>query len=68
MLTPALNSAVKSKRLVNNLIEHVELPRIKGRWGKPYVWTAERVQRWQETGKAPGPVMFWIPAQTRRVP
>ncbi|RFS86794.1 site-specific integrase [Actinomadura spongiicola] len=42
----------------------MELPRIKGRRVKPYVWTAERVQRWQETGKAPGPVMVWTPAQT----
>ncbi|XRQ07482.1 site-specific integrase, partial [Actinomadura welshii] len=64
MLSSALNSAVKSKRLAHNPIEHVELPRIKGRRVKPYVWTAERVQRWQETGKAPGPVMVWTPAQT----
>ncbi|WP_176611537.1 site-specific integrase [Actinomadura sp. WMMB 499] len=64
VLASALNSAVKSKRLTHNPIEHVELPRIKGRRAKPYVWTPERVQRWQETGKAPGPVMVWTPAQT----
>ncbi|WP_165970706.1 tyrosine-type recombinase/integrase [Actinomadura sp. 6K520] len=64
VLSSALNSAVKSKRLAHNPIEHVELPRIKGKRVKPYVWTAERVQRWQETGKAPGPVMVWTPAQT----
>ncbi|MEV5828906.1 site-specific integrase [Spirillospora sp. NPDC052242] len=64
VLSSALNSAVKSKRLGHNPIEHVELPRIKGRRVKPYVWTTERVERWQETGKAPGPVMVWTPAQT----
>ncbi|MEU5992039.1 hypothetical protein ABZ806_23975 [Spirillospora sp. NPDC047418] len=68
MLSSALNSAVKSKRLAHSPIEHVELPRIKSRLVKPYVWTAERVQRWQGTGKAPGPVMVWTPAQTGAFP
>jgi hypothetical protein len=26
---------------------------------QPIVWEAERVQRWQATGKVPGPVMVW---------
>jgi integrase len=28
------------------------------------VWTAERVARWEATGKIPAPVMVWTPAQT----
>lgn len=61
-----MNTAVKTKRLTYNPVEHVELPRIKGkgRRVKPMVWTAERVARWQETGERPGPVMVWTPAQT----
>jgi hypothetical protein len=31
---------------------------------KPLVWTAERVARWETTGKIPAPVMVWTPAQT----
>ncbi|WP_192808709.1 hypothetical protein [Actinomadura montaniterrae] len=31
---------------------------------KPLVWTSERVERWQETGKVPAPVMVWTAAQT----
>jgi len=31
---------------------------------KPLVWTAERVARWRETGKRPGPVTVWTPQQT----
>ncbi|MFA1540415.1 hypothetical protein [Actinomadura monticuli] len=64
VLLSALNWAVKSKRLRENPIAHVETPRVRGRRAKPLVWTAERVQRWQETGKVPGPVMVWTPAQT----
>ncbi|WP_339156078.1 tyrosine-type recombinase/integrase [Actinomadura luteofluorescens] len=64
VLLSALNWAVKSKRLRENPIAHVETPRIRGRRAKPLVWTTERVQRWQETGKVPGPVMVWTPAQT----
>jgi hypothetical protein len=67
VLSSAMNTAVKTKRLTHNPVEHVELPRIKGMKGrrvKPMVWTAERVARWQETGERPGPVMVWTPAQT----
>ncbi|GAA1832965.1 site-specific integrase [Actinomadura chokoriensis] len=64
VLLSALNWAVKSKRLRENPIAHVEPPRVKGRRVKPLVWTAERVERWQETRKVPGSVMVWTPAQT----
>jgi integrase len=30
---------------------------------KPIVWTVERVEKWRETGRRPGPVMVWIPQQ-----
>ncbi|MEW2386058.1 hypothetical protein AB0873_28760 [Micromonospora sp. NPDC047707] len=29
----------------------------------PIVWEDERVQRWKDTGKVPGPVMVWTDAQ-----
>ncbi|MEV4251976.1 site-specific integrase [Spirillospora sp. NPDC049652] len=64
VLQSAMNWAVRSKRLTQNPIAHVEPPRIKGRRPKPLVWTAERVERWQETGKVPGAVMVWTAAQT----
>ncbi|NEA22199.1 tyrosine-type recombinase/integrase [Actinomadura bangladeshensis] len=64
VLLSALNWAVKSKRLRENPIAHVGPPRVKGRRVKPLVWTAERVERWRETGKVPVPVMVWTPAQT----
>ncbi|MCP2337911.1 tyrosine-type recombinase/integrase [Actinomadura rupiterrae] len=64
VLQSAMNWAEKSKRLKHNPIKHVEPPRIKGRKVKPLVWTSERIERWLETGKAPGPVMVWSPAHT----
>ncbi|GAA2621951.1 tyrosine-type recombinase/integrase [Actinomadura fulvescens] len=63
VLSSALGSAVKkSKLLDSNPVEHVELPRAPR--PKPLVWTAGRVARWEQTGKAPSPVMVWTPAQT----
>jgi integrase len=64
VLSSAMGTAVKTKRLTYNPVEHVELPRIKGRRTRPLVWTAERVRHWQETGKVPGPVMVWTAEQT----
>jgi integrase len=64
VLSSAMGTAVKTKRLTYNPVEHVELPRIKGRRSKPLVWTTERVRHWLETGKAPGPVMVWTAEQT----
>lgn len=58
----ALNAAVKSKKIAHNPAAYVTLPRYRSR--KPLVWTAERVARWEETGKVPGPVMVWSPQQT----
>ncbi len=31
---------------------------------KPMVWTKQRVERWQQTGEVPSPVMIWTPALT----
>lgn len=30
---------------------------------KPRLWTASAVKRWRHTGRRPGPVMVWTPAQ-----
>jgi hypothetical protein len=30
------------------------------------VWTPERVEYWQRTGKVPGPVMVWLAEHTGR--
>ena len=30
---------------------------------RPLLWTAPRVERWQETGEVPAPVMVWTAAQ-----
>ncbi|GGU90027.1 site-specific integrase [Actinomadura cremea] len=62
VLNSAMNSAVKKKYLTHNPAEHVELPRMPRR--RPLVWTAARVQRWEENGTVPAPVMVWTPAQT----
>jgi hypothetical protein len=63
VLSSAVGTAVKTKKLTFNPVEHVELPRIKGRHAKPLVWTTERVDRWLETGQTPSPVMVWTPRQ-----
>lgn len=62
VLNSALNAAVRSKKVPYKPAQHVPLPRYRRR--KPLIWTAERVTRWQETGKIPGPVMVWTPQQT----
>ncbi|GGS97493.1 site-specific integrase [Planobispora rosea] len=60
--TSALNSAVRRKRIPFNPAEHVEL--VPPRRRRPLVWTAERIERWQQTGRRPAPVMVWTPQQT----
>jgi integrase len=34
-----------------------------GRKVRPLLWTAPRVERWQQTGEVPAPVMVWTAAQ-----
>ncbi|WP_371528407.1 tyrosine-type recombinase/integrase [Streptomyces sp. NBC_01283] len=60
-LRMALNKAIGEQLITFNAAAHVELtsaPRPKG-----LLWTDERVERWQQTGEKPGPVMVWTPAQ-----
>jgi integrase len=61
VLSSALGDAVRRKIIPHNPVEHVSLPRCRRR--KPLVWTPQRVARWEETGKIPGPVMVWTPEQ-----
>jgi integrase len=66
VLTGALNDAVKlSKILPFNPADGVLRTKGGGRKArtKPLLWTAERVARWEETGKIPGRVMVWTAAQ-----
>ncbi|MGW3346756.1 tyrosine-type recombinase/integrase [Nonomuraea rubra] len=60
VLSSALGTAFKQKRIGHDPSKHVELPTV--RKVRPLVWTAERIARWQETGKRPGKVMVWPPA------
>ncbi|MEV5943684.1 site-specific integrase [Streptomyces sp. NPDC051994] len=60
-LRTALNKAIAEQLITFNAAAHVELTaaaRPKG-----LLWTAERVERWRETGETPSPVMVWTPAQ-----
>lgn len=61
VLSSALNTAVAKDVLAKNPAAHVELPRVTP--ARPLVWTRERVQRWETTGKIPGKVMVWTPVQ-----
>jgi integrase len=63
-LRMALNKAIAGQLVTFNAAKHVELTpaaRPKG-----LLWTAERVERWQETGVKPSPVMVWTPEQLGR--
>ena len=62
-LRAALNDAIARPELglAFNAAAHVE---ITAKRPKPLVWTAERVQQWQQTGIRPSPVMVWTPDQT----
>ncbi|MEV4059684.1 tyrosine-type recombinase/integrase [Nonomuraea dietziae] len=64
VLSSALGTAFKQKRIKHNPAEHVELPAV--RRVRPLVWTDERVARWRETGRIPGPVMVWTPVLAGR--
>jgi integrase len=60
-LRAALNKAIGEQLITFNAAAHVEL----GSSARPkgLLWTAERVARWRETGRKPGPVMVWTPEQ-----
>lgn len=64
VLSSALGTAFKQKRIKHNPAEHVELPAV--RRVRPLVWTDERIARWGVTGRVPGPVMVWSPALAGR--
>ncbi|MEV8396196.1 tyrosine recombinase XerC [Streptomyces sp. NPDC057596] len=63
-LRSALNKAIGEQLITFNAAKHVEL----GSSARPkgLLWTAERVQRWRETGQVPSPVMVWTPEQLGR--
>jgi integrase len=66
VLTGALNDAVKvSKILAVNPADGILRSKGGGRKGRtrPLLWTAERVTRWEQTGKIPGKVMVWTATQ-----
>ncbi|MEB3371922.1 site-specific integrase [Saccharopolyspora mangrovi] len=60
-LRTALSDAVRAGLLHSNPAKLVKLP--SGKPPKALVWNAERVERWQETGEIPSPVMVWTPQQ-----
>lgn len=59
VLSSALGTAAKTKKIPHNPALYVELPRLPRR--RPLVWTPERITRWKETGKVSGKVMVWTP-------
>ncbi|KUL23312.1 tyrosine-type recombinase/integrase [Streptomyces regalis] len=61
-LSAALQDAVAEKLITENWAKLVKIPKYER--PDPLVWTDERVARWRETGKKPGPVMVWTPEQT----
>lgn len=60
-LRTALSDAVAQQLISVNPAKLVKIA--SGKRPRALVWTAERVQRWQETGERPSPVMCWTPAQ-----
>lgn len=68
VLTGALNDAVKTSKILDtNPADGVFKSKggsgRKGR-AKPLLWTAERVERWEETDSIPAKVMVWTATQT----
>jgi integrase len=59
-LRASLNDAIAQQRPIFNPATHYSVGAKKP---KPIIWTAERVEKWTRTGKRPGPVMVWTPAQ-----
>jgi integrase len=61
VLSKELNDAVKSKKLSHNPASVISFG--KARRAKPLLWTTERVERWQQTGRRPARVMVWTQHQ-----
>ena len=59
-LRKALNDAIADELIATNPAVYVKTP---GRRARPQLWSDERVARWRETGKKPGPVMVWTDDQ-----
>jgi integrase len=59
-LRKALNDAIADELITTNPAVYVKTP---GRRARPQLWTEERVARWRDTGKKPGPVMVWTDDQ-----
>ena len=62
VLNKALNDAVKAGKLTRNPAAVISFGRT--RKVKPLLWTAERVERWRQTGVVPASVMVWTQHQT----
>lgn len=60
-LRAALNRAIAEQLITFNAAAHVELG--SGARPKGLLWTAERVERWRDTGEKPSAVMVWTPEQ-----
>ena len=63
-LRAALTDAVKQRLIDENVAKHIYLT--GSTRAKPKLWTAERVERWHETGRVPHPVMVWTAEHTTR--
>lgn len=55
------NDAIAQQKLTFNPAAHYS---VGAKRPKPIIWTAERVEKWRQTGKRPGPVMVWMPEHT----
>ncbi|MFF0164174.1 Arm DNA-binding domain-containing protein [Streptomyces sp. NPDC005263] len=60
-LSSFLGSGIKRGEYSTNWAAFVELPAVKR--PRALVWTPERVEEWERTGKKPSPVMVWTPEQ-----
>jgi integrase len=61
-LRAALNKAISHQLMTFNPAAHLDMRDTKKT--RPLVWTASRIEFWQQTGRAPGPVMVWTPEHT----
>src|SRR5262249_26501048 len=52
--------AIADELITTNPAAYVKTP---SRRARPQLWTDERVARWRDTGKKPGPVMVWTDDQ-----
>ncbi|MEU0077264.1 tyrosine-type recombinase/integrase [Micromonospora tulbaghiae] len=60
-LRKAINDALADELIVGS--NPAALVKTPGDRPLPIVWEDERVQRWKDTGKVPGPVMVWTDEQ-----